>query len=80
MSFLQLCNGIETPDPPKSCEIRNDTMLEVVCVPGYDGGLTQHFLLEVVGGNPIYNLDTTRGIQDIDNEISTMNDQVKINK
>lgn len=74
--FLLLCNDTETPEPPKSCELRNDTMLEVVCIPGYDGGLTQHFLLEVVGGNPLYSLDTTRSIQDIDNEISTMNDQV----
>lgn len=48
---------------------------------GFDGGLAQHFLLEVVGGNPLYNSDTTRGggIQDIDNEISTMNDQVMFN-
>lgn len=72
-----LHHGIETPEPPKSCELRNDTILEVVCVAGYDGGLTQHFLLEVVGGNPIYSTEVTRVGQDIiDNEISTMNDQV----
>ncbi|KAG4079950.1 hypothetical protein HA402_006262 [Bradysia odoriphaga] len=66
----------KTPEPPKSCELRNDTILEVVCVAGYDGGLTQHFLLEVVGGNPIYSTEVTRVGQDIiDNEISTMNDQ-----
>ncbi|KAJ6639885.1 Hemicentin-2 [Pseudolycoriella hygida] len=69
-------NSEETPEPPKSCELRNDTILEVVCVAGYDGGLTQHFLLEVVGGNPIYSTEVTRVGQDIiDNEISTMNDQ-----
>lgn len=69
---------IEIPEPPKSCELRNDTILEVVCVAGFDGGLEQHFLLEVVGGNPIYtSSDTTKSIPDIiDNEISTMNDQV----
>lgn len=72
-----LHHGIETPEPPKSCELRNDTILEVVCVAGYDGGLTQHFLLEVVGGNPIYSTEVTKVGQDItDNEISTMNDQV----
>lgn len=43
---------------------------------GFDGGLTQHFVLEVVGGNPIYS-DTTRSFPNtMDNEISTMNDQV----
>lgn len=73
---------IETPEPPKSCELRNDTILEVVCVAGFDGGLTQHFLLEVVGGNPIYtSSDTTKSIPEIiDNEISTMNDQVRVLK
>lgn len=45
---------------------------------GYDGGLAQHFVLEVVGGNPIYT-DTTRSFPNtMDNEISTMNDQVYI--
>lgn len=74
-----LHHGIETPEPPKSCELRNDTIMEVVCVAGYDGGLTQHFLLEVVGGNPIYSTEVTRVGQDIiDNEISTMNDQAII--
>lgn len=68
--------SVETPDPPKSCELRNDTILEVVCVAGFDGGLAQHFVLEVVGGNPIYS-DTTKMLPNtLDNEISTMNDQV----
>lgn len=71
------CVCAETPEPPKSCELRNDTTLEVICVPGFDGGLLQHFLLEVVGGNPIYSTETTRD-QDVDNEVSTMNDQVSV--
>jgi len=51
-------------------------MLEVVCAAGFDGGLLQHFLLEVVGGSPLFHTETTRDIDDMDNEISTMNDQV----
>lgn len=44
---------------------------------GNDGGLTQYFLLEVVGGNPVNN-EITKDFQDnaLANEISTMNDQV----
>lgn len=42
---------------------------------GNDGGLTQYFLLEVVGGNPEYN-EITKDFQALPNEISTMNDQV----
>lgn len=57
----------------------------MVCQPGSDGGLVQSFLLEVVGGAPpplLYgaasSLDYTRGppTEMLDNEISTMNDQV----
>lgn len=59
------------------CELHNDTILEVVCTAGFDGGLAQHFLLEVVGGTPVYSSETTRSsTSDFDNEISTMNDQV----
>ncbi|KAM7361861.1 motor axon guidance molcule sidestep isoform 3-T3 [Cochliomyia hominivorax] len=66
------------PEAPRSCEIRNDTVLEVVCVAGNDGGLSQYFILEVVGGDPLYSSDSTRTFSDAslgDNEISTMNDQ-----
>ncbi|XP_065372500.1 uncharacterized protein side isoform X2 [Calliphora vicina] len=66
------------PEAPRSCEIRNDTVLEVVCVAGNDGGLSQYFILEVVGGDPLYSSDSTRTFSDTslgDNEISTMNDQ-----
>jgi hypothetical protein len=69
------------PEPPRLCELRNDSNLEVVCQPGNDGGLQQHFVLEAVGATSMYfnNLDSTRSTQDIlDNEISTMNDQVRI--
>jgi hypothetical protein len=69
------------PEPPRLCELRNDSNLEVVCQPGNDGGLQQHFVLEAVGATSMYfnNLDSTRSTQDIlDNEISTMNDQVRM--
>lgn len=50
----------------------------MVCLPGFDGGLAQEFLLEVVGGTL---LETTGDTIDItDNEISTMNDQVRFKK
>ncbi|KAI8044329.1 hypothetical protein M5D96_000483, partial [Drosophila gunungcola] len=42
---------------PKACELRNDTILEVVCVAGSDGGLSQYFMLEVVGGDLLYSND-----------------------
>lgn len=37
------------PDPPYNCTILNQTTesLEVECVPGFDGGQPQYFLLEV---------------------------------
>ncbi|XP_075166464.1 motor axon guidance molcule sidestep isoform X2 [Haematobia irritans] len=66
------------PEAPRSCEIRNDTVLEVVCIAGSDGGLSQYFVLEVVGGDPLYGSDSTRSFNDAnpgENEISTMNDQ-----
>uniref|UniRef100_A0A182Q665 Fibronectin type-III domain-containing protein n=1 Tax=Anopheles farauti TaxID=69004 RepID=A0A182Q665_9DIPT len=72
----------EIPDTPRNCELHNDTVLEVVCLAGSDGGLMQSFLLEVVGGavpSAAYNLDFTRGPPtEIDNEISTMNDQATL--
>lgn len=54
-------------------------------MPGSDGGLSQYFMLEVVGGDLLYGSDTPtpgRGqtfgesIGQADNEISTLNDQV----
>ncbi|XP_058056179.1 hemicentin-1 [Anopheles bellator] len=69
------------PDTPRNCELHNDTVLEVVCQAGGDGGLMQSFLLEVVGGPvpSVYNVDFTRGPPtEIDNEISTMNDQATL--
>lgn len=37
------------PDPPYNCTILNQTTesLEVECMPGFDGGQPQYFLLEV---------------------------------
>lgn len=75
LTLALLMRKSETPEPPKSCELRNDTILEVVCIPGKDGGLTQHFLLEIVGGNSVYNYDPSR-TTDLDNDIPAMNDQV----
>lgn len=79
-SLFVLCRTTEIPETPRNCELHNDTVLEVVCQAGSDGGLSQSFLLEVVGGTPppMFNLDYTRSPPtEIDNnEISTMNDQV----
>ncbi|KAL5283451.1 hypothetical protein ACFFRR_005995 [Megaselia abdita] len=68
------------PESPRGCELRNDTVLEVVCVAGSDGGLSQRFLLEVISTNSLnFNNDGKAIISsidnDVDNEISTMNDQ-----
>ncbi|XP_065081629.1 neural cell adhesion molecule 2 isoform X2 [Ochlerotatus camptorhynchus] len=71
----------KTPDTPRNCELHNDTFLEVVCEAGSDGGLAQSFLLEVIGGAPppMFSLDYTRSPPtEIDNEISTMNDQATL--
>ena len=40
---------IGPPDPPTNCSVVNQTTdsLEVQCLPGFNGGLQQHFLLEV---------------------------------
>lgn len=72
-----LTTGI--PEPPRLCELRNDSVMEVICQAGHDGGLQQHFILEAIGATSSYfnNLDSTRSTHEIvDNEISTMNDQV----
>lgn len=76
--FCLIFTGV--PEPPRLCELRNDSSLEVVCQPGNDGGLQQHFVLEAVGATSMYfnNLDSTRSTHELlDNEISTMNDQVR---
>lgn len=75
--FCTFTPKTELPEQPRQCELRNDTIFEVVCAQGNDGGLPQYFLLEVVGGNPV-SPDLNR--IDFDNnmntnEISTMNDQ-----
>lgn len=75
-----LFSFIGVPEPPRQCELRNDSILEVICQAGNDGGLQQHFILEAVGATSMYfnNLDSTRSTHEIiDNEISTMNDQVR---
>lgn len=54
------------PDPPSNCEINNRILH---CDPGHDGGLPQRFLLEAL------EVRTSQPL-DVDNEISTLNDQV----
>lgn len=50
---------------------------------GSDGGLTQYFMLEVVGGDLLYASESATGKGQfgdtngqVDNELSTLNDQV----
>lgn len=71
----------ELPDPPASCVMHNETVLEVTCQAGNDGGLSQHFMLEVTGGQFVSHADDLGSphypLTEIHrNEISTMNDQV----
>lgn len=73
---VPVCVSLELPDQPKQCELRNDTIFEVVCSMGNDGGLPQYFLLEVVGGNPMTDFNRNDFDNNLNtNEISTMNDQ-----
>lgn len=77
MTLVYLFSGV--PEPPRLCELRNDSSLEVVCQPGNDGGLQQHFVLEAVISEYFNTVESTRSPQNtVDNEISTMNDQVRI--
>lgn len=41
------------PFPVKNCTLSNQTSssVEVFCLPGFDGGLPQHFLLELYSSN-----------------------------
>lgn len=69
------------PEVPRHCELRNDSIMEVICQAGHDGGLQQHFVLEAIGATSTYFniLDSTRSTHEmLDNEISTMNDQVSV--
>ncbi|KAI8425441.1 hypothetical protein MSG28_007186 [Choristoneura fumiferana] len=52
------------PEPPINCELDNSLLR---CEPGHDGGLPQHFLLEVLEVRP------TEPVEH--NEIATLNDQ-----
>lgn len=84
MLFEILQNQLtDPPESPRACELRNDTVLEVICLAGSDGGLSQKFLLEVISTNSLnFNNDGKAIISsidsEVDNEISTMNDQVNI--
>ncbi|XP_022921260.2 neural cell adhesion molecule 2, partial [Onthophagus taurus] len=53
------------PFPVRNCSLSNQTSssVEVLCLPGFDGGLTQHFLLELYSTNsavPRYNMTSTK--------------------
>lgn len=79
---------IEVPQPPGNCILSEQTgSLDLTCTPGFDGGLHQHFLLEVISAantegmsasssSSLSTVTTRRHPADADNEISTMNDQV----
>jgi hypothetical protein len=45
-----LMNFTALPSPVRNCSINNQTQhsLEIQCLPGYDGGLPQIFLLELI--------------------------------
>ena len=49
MDKLISCLISGPPDPPTNCSVLNQTTdsLEVQCLPGFNGGLQQSFLLEV---------------------------------
>ena len=59
--------AIGVPEVPKHCELRNDSVMEVICQAGHDGGLQQHFVLEAIGATSTYfnNLDSTRSTHEI---------------
>nr|CAD7195101.1 unnamed protein product [Timema douglasi] len=64
----------QLPEPPKDCILRNRSEsegLEVACIPGFDGDLPQHFLLEVSESPSVTGFQTQipHGVT------STMNDE-----
>lgn len=63
---------IALPEPPTNCELEENA-LSIRCEPGHDGGLPQHFVLEVLEVRPL-----TQPVRADNNEISTMNDQVNL--
>ncbi|XP_026468220.1 hemicentin-2-like, partial [Ctenocephalides felis] len=77
----------KVPQPPGNCILSEQTgSLDLTCTPGFDGGLHQHFLLEVISAantegmsasssSSLSTVTTRRHPADADNEISTMNDQ-----
>lgn len=72
---------IDTPETPRACEIHNERSFEVICLPGNDGGLAQYFVLEVIGddlsdGSQIMQESYLGGT--VDNDMSTLNDEVII--
>ncbi|XP_077297033.1 motor axon guidance molcule sidestep [Arctopsyche grandis] len=64
------------PDAPRECNLVNNSVpFEVICRPGANGGIPQHFLLEVLDGVQNSIRSTLPPINNEENEISTMNDQ-----
>ena len=49
ISFIFCVFPVGPPDPPTNCSVVNQTTdsLEVECLPGFNGGLEQKFVLEV---------------------------------
>ncbi|XP_047537557.1 neural cell adhesion molecule 2-like [Vanessa atalanta] len=57
------------PSPPRNCTAKrtvkkDETFLTVRCLAGYDGGLSQHFVLEIVGDTSKILVNTTAGKSD----------------
>lgn len=65
VSWTNFLNTLALPEAPSNCEIDNELLS---CEPGHDGGLAQKFLLEALEVRPRESA--------VDNEISTLNDQV----
>ncbi|XP_063896922.1 neural cell adhesion molecule 1 [Helicoverpa armigera] len=58
------------PSPPRNCTakrllLRNEPHLSVKCAAGYDGGLNQHFTLDVLGENSKVLANTTANFVDL---------------
>ncbi|KAF9794888.1 hypothetical protein SFRURICE_005123 [Spodoptera frugiperda] len=58
------------PSPPRNCTakrviIHNEALLSVKCAAGYDGGLNQHFTLDILGENGRTLANTTANFIDL---------------
>ncbi|KAH9642571.1 hypothetical protein HF086_011164 [Spodoptera exigua] len=58
------------PSPPRNCTakriiLHNEALLSVKCAAGYDGGLNQHFTLDILGENGRTLANTTANFMDM---------------